>query len=186
MEHSLRGPFFRMGQSDNLSPLVKIGNNFKGFRNFSASISGKDSADLSIDSSDFGIIDWLWVYFFELVLKLLFPCLFAHGFVIETQKVENVDLLLVGRLVEIFLWCHQIDIFLFSLLILLSFCRYILFFQCDFCFSLGLNDLFNMRDSFVSLLLFGQNLTFTMVSRCCFRSFWYGHVFEMMHQQLRS
>jgi len=57
LEHSLRSPLLWMSESQYFSPFVKIRNYFESFGYFSASVSGKNPTNFSINSSDFRIIN---------------------------------------------------------------------------------------------------------------------------------
>lgn len=106
LEHGLWCPLLRMSELQNLSPFVQIRNNLECFWNFSASVGGKDFSNLSINSSDFWIINGLRVNLLKFFFQFLFPNIFSHTCITKTQDVENVNFLLIWWCMEIFLWCN--------------------------------------------------------------------------------
>lgn len=109
------------------------------------------------------------------MFQLFLPNLLGHISIIQTQNVKNVDFLLVWRQIEILLRSDELDVLLFGLLILSSFEWYFGFSALDFCFSFGLDDFFDMRDSFVSFLLFSKKLSFGFSLSGFFGGFSNGH-----------
>jgi hypothetical protein len=119
--HSLRGPFLWVCQLDDLAPLVQVGNHLECLGHLAASVCRKNLANLTIHSSDFGVINGLGVDFFQLILQLFLPRLFAHMIISKPQNVQNVNLILIGRLMEVLFRRNEFDIFLLGLLVLFSF-----------------------------------------------------------------
>ena len=58
-------PLIRPCKCDDLSPVLKVGYDFEGFRDFTTSVSGEYFTYLSIYSFNFWVINGFLIYFFE-------------------------------------------------------------------------------------------------------------------------
>ena len=166
-----------MCQLQHLPPLVQIRNHLKRFRNLTATISRKYLPDLSVNPPHFRIVNRLLIDLLQLTLQLLLPSLLSHILLPQSQYVQDVDFLLVRGLLEFLLWRYQLDVLLLCLLLLFSFQWNFTLFENQFCLTLLLYHFTNMCHSFVGLLLFCQQTTFCLCSRCHLAWFCYSHSF---------